>query len=89
MDNPPRPVPVALGYVQTRKSIGTKVKTAQSKKSASLSVVLESGSNAANGYNASSRAGVSGTRVAGQANRVAVPWSVYSVSPYVIILTVR
>jgi sporulation protein YlmC with PRC-barrel domain len=75
------------GYVQTSKIIGTKVKTAQGEEVGVVKDVVLDRSNGCMAYTVLS-AGGTGTRVAGQAKLVAVPWSVYSVSPAVSFLTV-
>ncbi len=75
------------GYVQTSKIVGTKVKTAQGEEVGVVKDVVLDRSNGCMAYTVLS-AGGTGTRVAGQAKLVAVPWSVYSVSPDMSYLTV-
>src|SRR5881392_638749 len=70
----------SASYVQTSKIIGTKVKTAQGEEVGVVKDVVLDRSNGCMAYTVLS-AGGTGTRVAGQAKLVAVPWSVYSVSP--------
>src|SRR5207237_10242198 len=74
-------------YVQTSKIIGTKVKTAQGEEVGVIKDVVLDRSNGCMAYTVLS-AGGTGTRVTGQAKMVAVPWSVYSVSPDMSYLTV-
>src|SRR5213080_5485186 len=74
-------------YVQTSKIIGTKVKTAQGEEVGVVKDVVLDRSNGCMAYTVLS-AGGTGTRVTGQAKMVAVPWSVYSVSPDMSYLTV-
>jgi sporulation protein YlmC with PRC-barrel domain len=74
-------------YVQTSKIIGTKVKTAQGEEVGVVKDVVLDRSNGCMAYTVLS-AGGTGTRVTGQAKLVAVPWSVYSVSPDMSYLTV-
>src|SRR5947208_1804187 len=75
------------GYMQTSKIIGTKVKTAQGEEVGVVKdVVIDRGSGCM-AYTVLS-AGGTGTRITGQAKMVAVPWSVYSVSPDMSYLTV-
>src|SRR5437016_13391479 len=73
-------------YVQTSKIIGTKVKTAQGEEVGVVKDVVLDRSNGCMAYTVLS-AGGTGTRVTGQAKLVAVPWSVYSVSPDMSYLT--
>src|SRR5256886_10970899 len=75
------------GDVQTSKIIGTKVKTAQGEEVGVVEDVVLDRSNGCMAYTVLS-AGGTGTRVAGQAKLVAVPWSVYSVAPDMSYLTV-
>src|SRR5947208_16279506 len=75
------------GYIQTSKIIGTKVKTTQGEEIGVVKDVVIDRSTGCMAYTVLS-AGGTGTRVAGQAKLVAVPWSVYSVSPDVSYLTV-
>src|SRR5436309_13078445 len=75
------------GHVQTSKLIGTKVKTAEGEEVGVVKDVVLDRSNGCMAYTVLS-AGGTGTRVAGQAKLVAVPWSVYSVSPDVSYLSV-
>src|SRR5438067_8660297 len=74
-------------YVQTSKIIGTKVKTAQGEEVGVVKDVVLDRSNGCMAYTVLS-AGGTGTRVTGQSKMVAVPWSVYSVSPDMSYLTV-
>jgi len=74
-------------YVQTSKIIGTKVKTAQGEEVGVVKDVVLDRSNGCMAYTVLS-AGSTGSRVTGQAKMVAVPWSVYSVSPDMSYLTV-
>ena len=74
-------------YVQTSKIIGTKVKTAQGEEVGVVKDVVLDRSNGCMAYTVLS-AGGTGSRVTGQAKMVAVPWSVYSVSPDMSYLTV-
>src|SRR5437764_11162508 len=75
------------GYIQTSKIIGTKVKTQQGEEVGVVKDVVLDRSNGCMAYTVLS-AGGTGTRVTGQAKMVAVPWSVYSVSPDMSYLTV-
>src|SRR2546430_13377935 len=75
------------GYVQRSKIIGTKVKTAQGEEVGVVKDVVLDRSNGCMAYTVLS-AGGTGTRVTGQSKMVAVPWSVYSVSPDMSYLTV-
>jgi sporulation protein YlmC with PRC-barrel domain len=75
------------GYVQTSKIIGTKVKTAQGEEVGVVKDVVLDRSNGCMAYTVLSTGGT-GRRVTGQAKLVAVPWSVYSVSPDTTYLTV-
>src|SRR5437764_4578911 len=75
------------GYLQTSKIIGTKVKTAQGEEVGVVKDVVLDRSNGCMAYTVLS-AGGTGTRVTGQTKLVAVPWSVYSVSPDMSYLTV-
>jgi sporulation protein YlmC with PRC-barrel domain len=75
------------GYVQTSKIIGTKVKTAQGEEVGVVKDVVLDRSNGCMAYTLLSTGGT-GARVTGQAKLVAVPWSVYSVSPDTTYLTV-
>src|SRR5437879_12943519 len=74
-------------YVQTSKIIGTKVKTAQGEEVGVVKDVVLDRSNGCMAYTVLS-AGGTGTRVTGQTKLVAVPWSVYFVSPDMSYLTV-
>src|SRR2546423_2965934 len=78
----------SASYVQTSKIIGTKVKTAQGEEIGVVKDVVLDRSNGCMAYTVLS-AGGTGTRVTGQAKMVAVPWSVYSVSPDMSYLTVN
>jgi len=75
------------GYLQTSKIIGTKVKTAQGEEVGVVKDVVLDRSSGCMAYTVLS-AGGTGTRVTGQSRMVAVPWSVYSVSPDMSYLTV-
>jgi sporulation protein YlmC with PRC-barrel domain len=75
------------GYLQTSKIIGTKVKTAQGEEVGVVKDVVLDRSSGCMAYTVLS-AGSTGTRVTGQSKMVAVPWSVYSVSPDMSYLTV-
>src|SRR5256885_3913965 len=77
----------SASYVQTSKIIGTKVKTAQGEEVGVVKDVVLDRSNGCMAYTVLS-AGGTGSRVTGQAKMVAVPWSVYSVSPDMSYLTV-
>src|SRR6266446_3511108 len=74
-------------YVQTSKLIGTKVKTAQGEEVGVVKDVVLDRSNGCMAYTVLS-AGGTGTRVAGESKLVAVPWSVYSPSSDLSVLTV-
>src|SRR5712671_5074131 len=67
-------------YVQTSKVIGTKVKTAQGEEVGVVKDVVLDRSNGCMAYTVLSTGG-GGARVTGQSKLVAVPWSVYTVSP--------
>jgi sporulation protein YlmC with PRC-barrel domain len=77
----------STGYVQTSKIIGTKVKTAQGEEVGVVKDVVLDRSNGCMAYTVLS-AGGGGTRVTSQGKLVAVPWSVYTVSPDASYLTV-
>ena len=68
------------GYVQASKIVGTKVKTQNGEEVGVVKDVVLDRSNGCMAYTVLSTGG-SGTRVTGQSKMVAVPWSVYSVSP--------
>ena len=68
------------GYVQTSKIVGTKVKTQSGEEIGVVKDVVLDRSNGCMAYTVLS-AGGTGSRVTGQAKMVAVPWSVYTVSP--------
>jgi len=72
--------------VQTSKIIGTKVKTAQGEEVGVVKDVVLDRSNGCLAYTVLS-AGGGGTRVTGQGKLVAVPWSVFTVSPDTTYLT--
>lgn len=74
------------GYIQTTKIVGTKVKTQQGEEVGVVKDVILDRSNGCMAYTVLSTGG-SGTRVTGQGKLVAVPWSVYSVSPDMSYLT--
>src|SRR6266496_3070357 len=76
------------GYVQTSKIIGTKVKTAQGEEVGVVKDVVIDRSTGCMAYTVLS-AGGTGTRVAGQAKTVAVPWAIYSTTSDPRVLTVR
>lgn len=75
-------------YVQTSKVIGTKVKTAQGEEIGVVKDVVLERSNGCLAYTVLSTGG-GGSRVTGQSKLVAVPWSVYTVSPDASYLTVN
>lgn len=77
----------STGYVQTSKIIGTKVKTAKGEEVGVVKDVVLDRSNGCMAYTVLS-AGGGDTRVTGQGKLVAVPWSVYTVSPDASYLTV-
>ena len=77
----------STGYMQTSKIIGTKVKTAKGEEVGVVKDVVLVRSNGCMAYTVLS-AGGGGTRVTGQGKLVAVPWSVYTVSPDASYLTV-
>src|SRR5256885_16100959 len=68
------------GYVQTSKIVGTKVKPQSGEEVGVVKDVVLDRSNGCMAYTVLS-AGGGGTRVTGQSKLVAVPWSVYTVSP--------
>src|SRR2546423_11836790 len=68
------------GYAQTSKIVGTKVKTQSGEEVGVVKDVVLDRSNGCMAYTVLS-AGGGGTRVTGQSKLVAVPWSVYTVSP--------
>lgn len=74
------------GYVQASKIVGTKVKTQSGEEVGVVKDVVLDRSNGCMAYTVLSTGG-SGTRVTGQSKMVAVPWSVYSVSPDMTYLT--
>src|SRR5256714_6850366 len=73
-------------YVQTSKIIGTKVKTQSGEEVGVVKDVVIDRGNGCMAYTVLS-AGGTGTRVTGQSKMVAVPWSVYTVSPDMSYLT--
>jgi sporulation protein YlmC with PRC-barrel domain len=75
-------------YVQTSKVIGTKVKTAQGEEIGVVKDVVLERSNGCLAYTVLSTGG-GGSRITGQSKLVAVPWSVYTVSPDASYLTVN
>jgi len=75
-------------YIQTSKVIGTKVKTAQGEEIGVVKDVVLERSNGCLAYTVLSTGG-GGSRVTGQSKLVAVPWSVYTVSPDASYLTVN
>jgi sporulation protein YlmC with PRC-barrel domain len=75
------------GHVQTSKLIGTKVKTAQGEEVGVIKDVVLDRSNGCMAYTVLSTAGA-GTRGVGQAKTVAVPWTVYSPTSDLSVLTV-
>src|SRR5437667_11898938 len=76
------------GYVQTSKLIGTKVKASQGEDIGVIKDVVLDRNTGCMAYTVLS-AGGGGTRGAGQAKTVAVPWTVYSPSSDPSILMVR
>ena len=76
----------SASYVQTSKIIGTKVKTQSGEEVGVVKDVVLDRSNGCMAYTVLS-AGGTGSRVTGQSKMVAVPWSVYSVSPDASYLT--
>jgi sporulation protein YlmC with PRC-barrel domain len=78
----------STGYVQTSKIIGTKVKTAKGEEIGVVKDVVLDRSNGCMAYTVLA-AGGTGTRVTGQSKLVAVPWSVYSISPDASYLTIQ
>src|SRR6266478_9171604 len=77
----------AGGHVQTSKLIGTKVKTAQGEEIGVIKDIVLDRSNGCMAYTVLSTGGA-GTRGVGQAKTVAVPWTVYSPSSDLSVLTV-
>ena len=75
------------GHVQTSKLIGTKVKTAQGEEVGVIKDVVLDRSNGCMAYTVLSTGGA-GTRGVGQAKTVAVPWTVYSPTSDLSVLTV-
>ena len=78
----------STGYVQTSKIIGTKVKTAKGEEVGVVKDVVLDRNNGCMAYTVLSEGSV-GTRVTGGGKLVAVPWSVYTVSPDAGYLTVN
>src|SRR5215468_9828547 len=74
------------GYIQASKIVGTKVKTQNGEEVGVVKDVVLDRSNGCMAYTVLSTGG-SGTRVTGQSKMVAVPWSVYTVSPDMSYLT--
>lgn len=74
------------GYIQTSKIIGTKVKTQSGEEVGVVKDVVIDRGNGCMAYTVLS-AGGTGSRVTGQSKMVAVPWSVYTVSPDASYLT--
>lgn len=79
---------IEANYVQTSKVIGTKVKTAQGEEIGVVKDVVLERSNGCLAYTVLSTGG-GGARVTGQSKLVAVPWSVFVVSPDASYLTVN
>ncbi len=79
---------IEANYVQTSKVIGTKVKTAQGEEIGVVKDVVLERSNGCLAYTVLSTGG-GGARVTGQSKLVAVPWSVFVVSPDAGYLTVN
>jgi sporulation protein YlmC with PRC-barrel domain len=75
-------------YVQTTKLVGTKVKTAQGEDIGTVKDIVIDRNTGCLAYTVLSTGGT-GTRVAGRAKTVAVPWSVYSTTTEPNILTVQ
>ena len=75
------------GHVQTSKLIGTKVKTAEGEEVGVIKDVVLDRSNGCMAYTVLSTGGA-GTRGVGQAKTVAVPWTVYSPTSDLSVLTV-
>lgn len=73
-------------YIQASKIVGTKVKTQSGEEVGVVKDVVLDRSNGCMAYTVLS-AGGGGSRVTGQSKLVAVPWSVYSVSPDASYLT--
>lgn len=78
----------STSYVQTSKVIGTKVKTAQGEEIGVVKDVVLDRGNGCMAYTVLSTGGTS-SRITGQSKLVAVPWSVYTVSPDAGYLTVN
>jgi sporulation protein YlmC with PRC-barrel domain len=82
------PPSTEANYVQTSKVIGTKVKTSQGEEIGVVKDVVLERSNGCLAYTVLSTGG-GGARVTGQSKLVAVPWSVFVVSPDASYLTVN
>jgi sporulation protein YlmC with PRC-barrel domain len=78
----------STGYVQTSKIIGTRVKSAQGEEVGEIKDVVLDRNTGCMAYTVLSSGGT-GTRIAGQAKTVAVPWAVYSTTSDPRVLTVR
>jgi sporulation protein YlmC with PRC-barrel domain len=78
----------STSYVQTSKIVGTKVKASNGEEVGVIKDVILDRSNGCMAYTVLSTGGV-GTRVTGGGKLVAVPWSVYTVSPDAGYLTVN
>src|ERR1041384_8133665 len=76
----------STGYIQTSKIVGTKVKTQQGEEIGVVKDVVLDRSNGCMAYTVLSTGGT-GPRMTGQGKLVAVPWSVYTVSPDMTYLT--
>ena len=75
------------GYVQTSKLVGTKVKTGQGEEVGVIKDVVLDRNTGCMAYTVLSTGGV-GTRAVGRAKTVAVPWSVYTPTSDLSVLTV-
>ena len=75
-------------YVETSKIVGTKVKTGKGEEVGVVKDVVLDRNNGCMAYTVLSTGGT-GSRVTGQSKLVAVPWSVYTVSPDTGYLTVN
>src|SRR6266404_6663059 len=78
----------STGYVQTSKIIGTTVQGAQGEEVGEIKDVVLDRNTGCMAYTVLS-AGGTGTRVAGRAKTIAVPWAVYSTTSDPRVLTVR
>jgi len=78
----------STGYVQTSKIVGTKVKASNGEEVGVVKDVVLDRNNGCMAYTVLSTGGT-GTRITGGGKLVAVPWSVYTVSPDAGYLTVN